>query len=438
MTSSLTLELMLFLAFALTTNTKPQKLVVKLIHTNSIFSPYYNPSESTKDRADRTVKNSNARFKYLQAKVKRNFVVENDDYTYVASLKNVVHGFSVSFLIGQPPVPQLAFMDTGSDLTWIQCRRCINCSSQKVPFYDHTSSSTYKNMPCADRSCESAKCDDDGNCIYEISYLDNTGSRGILGIERLIFETRDEGIVAVDDVVFGCGINNTGTFGLGSGMFGLGYASNSIVNHLGRKFSYCVGDVQDPFYSYNKLKLGKDVDIEGDSTRFELIDNFYFVTLEWISIGQERLDIDFSIFERVEDRGGVIIDSGSELTHLPKAAYAKITNKVFNIINGFLTPTWINVDGFKQLCYYGNIFRNLRGFPTITFHFSGGAELELEVGSIFFKLDEGLSCLAFLPGDSDEQVSIIGILAQQNYNVAYDIDKRRIYFQRIQCELLED
>ncbi|KDP25625.1 hypothetical protein JCGZ_20781 [Jatropha curcas] len=331
-------------------------------------------------------------------------------------------------------------MDTGSTVTWIQCKRCQLCARQEIPFYDDRTSSTYKNISCQDPSCVK-ECDDSGHCIYQIAYMDGTMSRGRLGREQFAFETRDEGIVAVDDVVFGCGLSNSMTIpGLGSGIFGLGYSSISIVHRLGRKFSYCIGDIDDPSYSYNQLKLGEDVDIEGDSTPFELRYGLYFITLEWISIGQERLDIDPDVFEKIQDRGGVVIDSGTELTVLPQAAYDKIANKVHNLLDRFLKPYWADVGTYKRLCYYGNMNRDLKGFPATTFQFSDGAELELEFRALFHIVAEGEFCLWLAPFNiSDvEGFSIIGIFAQQNYNVAYDIDKRRIYFQRIECQLLED
>ncbi|TKY54652.1 putative aspartic protease [Spatholobus suberectus] len=49
--------------------------------------------------------------------------------------------------------------------------------------------------------------------------------------------------------------------------------------------------------------------------------------------------------------------------------------------------------------------------------------------------------MAVLPGnyfgDDYESFSSIGMLAQQNYNVGYDLNEVRLYFQRIDCELLD-
>lgn len=51
-------------------------------------------------------------------------------------------------------------------------------------------------------------------------------------------------------------------------------------------------------------------------------------------------------------------------------------------------------------------------------------------------------CLAIgssaVNGDNSKNLSVIGMMAQQNYNVGYDIGQNKLYFQRIDCELLKD
>ena len=49
------------------------------------------------------------------------------------------------------------------------------------------------------------------------------------------------------------------------------------------------------------------------------------------------------------------------------------------------------------------------------------------------------SCFTFYTTfrDDYESFSPIGMLAQQNYNVGYDLNGMRVYFQRFDCELLD-
>lgn len=46
-------------------------------------------------------------------------------------------------------------------------------------------------------------------------------------------------------------------------------------------------------------------------------------------------------------------------------------------------------------------------------------------------------CMAVQMADGGtESLNVIGILAQQNYNVAYDLAAKKVYFQKIDCGLL--
>ncbi|KAF2313120.1 hypothetical protein GH714_009377 [Hevea brasiliensis] len=299
-------------------------------------------------------------------------------------------------------------MDTGSTLPWIQCKQCTKCLKQQGPVYDPSSSSTYNDLPCGDDSCGdfpgvNVSCGELNNCIYRIQYMDKSLSKGRIGTEQIIFETPDEGKVAVRDVVFGCGEeNNMSVRGLGVGVFGLGY-SNFVIN-LGLVFSYCIGSVRDP----------------------------------QISVGQERLDISPDVFKSTLKGGGAVIDSGSELTYLPEVAFNLLKSKVSSILNGFLRQR-VFENAQHMLCYEGDLSRDLYGFPATTFHFSEGADLVLETESLFAQDTKDVFCVAVSHlNNATTQPSIIGILAQQYYNVAYDLGAKRIYFQRIDCELLYD
>ncbi|KAJ9147759.1 hypothetical protein P3X46_029882 [Hevea brasiliensis] len=439
------------LTLPLTTNAKSQKIVTKLIHRDSIFSPFYNLDDGIEDRALRILKNSNSRFAHLKAKAKRNLVLDyyddDDDDSgakiYQANLlANYGHLFVVNISIGQPPIPQLLYMDTGSTLPWIQCKQCTKCLKQQGPVYDPSSSSTYNDLPCGDDSCGdfpgvNVSCGELNNCIYRIQYMDKSLSKGRIGTEQIIFETPDEGKVAVRDVVFGCGEeNNMSVRGLGVGVFGLGY-SNFVIN-LGLVFSYCIGSVRDPQYGFNGLTFGDDSSVEGYSTPFEVIEGTYYITLEGISVGQERLDISPDVFKRTRKGGGAVIDSGSELTYLPEVAFNLLKSKVSSILNGFLRQR-VFENAQHMLCYEGDLSRDLYGFPATTFHFSEGADLVLETESLFAQDTKDVFCVAVSHlNNATTQPSIIGILAQQYYNVAYDLGAKRIYFQRIDCELLYD
>ena len=81
----------------------------------------------------------------------------------------------------------------------------------------------------------------------------------------------------------------------------------------------------------------------------------------------------------------------------------------------------------NQLCYIGSVREDHSGFPTVTFHFANRAQLVLDTQSIFLHIAPRVFCLAIgssaINGDNSKNLSVIGMMAQQNYNVGYDMVK---------------
>jgi hypothetical protein len=299
-----------FTAFALiitsltttaSTITKPPRFVSKLIHNYTVGS---------------AIESSAARFAYLNARL----AVGNtsDDFRAGVIPDKTYHAyFLANISIGEPPVPQLLIMDTGSNLLWTQCLPCANssCFPQTFPVFDPSKSSTYATMPCMSPSCHifpgsriNTPCDSSNTCKFSQNYVDGSTAAGVIATEKLTFETSDEGTTSVSDIAFGCANNNHVTFnGQGSGIVGLGYDNGydkvSLVTQLGSKFSYCLGPIRDPQYPHNQLILGDGAQIEGPSTPVEFFLGLYFLTLDGISVGEKELDIDSQIFRRSTKTG---------------------------------------------------------------------------------------------------------------------------------------
>ncbi|CAN1332251.1 Aspartic proteinase CDR1 [Linum perenne] len=419
---------LLLLPFA-SSYAQPHKgFIAKLIHRDSIFSPSYNLNHTIEDRAARMVQNSNARYAYISQKT-----LASSGHSYRPGLiaDGIFQVFLVSFSIGLPPVCYLAIMDTSSSLTWIQCLPCKACYKQKSQIFDPSRSSTYAKLPCASRSCDYIDshlfCDNHSTCIYEQFYIDGSSSAGNMAREQLTFETSNQGLAVLSNVLFGCGHENAEAGGsrTWTGVFGLGSSPISVIAKLGNKFSYCIGNISDPLYNFNRLALGDTVNLQGFSTPFQIHNSHYYVNLEDISVGQARLDIDPTIFKRQPYSGGVIIDSGTEFTHLPELVYNRIVSRINRMVDGVLKRhkderyPWV-------LCYYGDVRNDLQGLPTVTFHLEEGVDIVVDAGST----------MRPLASDDMLAVSVIGVIAQQYYNVAYDIGNRRIFFRRTDCKLL--
>ncbi|RZS12703.1 hypothetical protein BHM03_00044187 [Ensete ventricosum] len=101
------------------------------------------------------------------------------------------HGlYYVAMNIGDPSKPYFLDVDTGSDLTWLQCDApCVSCSKVRsyphpLPFqskFQHNS----KLVPSGDPLCAAlhsgiAQDENSGQCDYEIQYEDRESSLGVL------------------------------------------------------------------------------------------------------------------------------------------------------------------------------------------------------------------------------------------------------------------
>lgn len=111
--------------------------------------------------------------------------------------------------VGQPPKPYFLDIDTGSDLTWLQCdapcTKCTpvtflldvfnslvvlkNCADTllNISQAPHTLYKPKKNLiTCLDPVCaalhgpENLKCEAEEQCDYEVDYADHGSSLGVL------------------------------------------------------------------------------------------------------------------------------------------------------------------------------------------------------------------------------------------------------------------
>ncbi|KAK9190203.1 hypothetical protein WN943_018805 [Citrus x changshan-huyou] len=275
-------------------------------------------------------------------------------------------------------------------------------------------------------------------CIYTQLYFIGPETSIFVSTEQLTFKNTDGSTIHVQDVVFGCGFSTNRNFKF-SGIFGLGIGRSSLVSLLNSSFSYCIGSLQDPDYLHNKLILGDGAIIdEGDATPLQFIDGHYYITLEAISVDGRMLDINPNIFKMDDSGGGVMIDSGTDVTWLVKEAYEALRDEVMIRLEGEQMRSYSWPD---KLCYHGIMSSDLKGFPTVRFHFRGGAKLALEKDSMFYQPRPDAFCMAVNPASINNRYvnfSLIGMMAQQFYNVGYDIGRKQKTFQRMDCEVLDD
>lgn len=422
---------------------------MKLIHRESVPRLNSEPRVpvTPEDHMERLADISSARFMYLQNSIDKE--LSNSDFQVNVQQAIKTSMFFVNFSVGQPPVPQFTIMDSGSSLLWIKCLPCKHCSSDHMTpsVFNPALSSTFVECSCNDPFCRyapNAHCGSSNKCLYEQVYVNGAGSKGVVAKERLTFTTPSGNTVLTRPVAFGCGHENgvqlESEF---TGILGLGAKPTSLAVQLGSKFSYCIGDLANKNYGFNQLVVGEDADILGDPTPIETEGGIYYMNLEGISVGGKQLNIEPVVFRRRGSRTGVILDSGTLFTWLAEIAYRELYNEIKTILDPQLERFWFR----DLLCYHGRVSQELIGFPVVTFRFAGGAELGMEATSMFYPMAESdlyhnVFCMAVRPttehGAQYKDFTAIGLMAQQYYNIAYDLKEQNVYLQRIDCVLLDD
>lgn len=396
-----------------------------LIHRDSPLSPSYDPSLSPSQRIANALKRSFHRARFFKQRQSLHAPPQSD-------LIYSTGAYLMKFSIGTPPLPSVAIADTGSDIIWTQCQPCFQCINQSLPIFYPKNSSTYKKIACDSSRCNSSSdtyCSrNKKGCLYSESYEDGSFTDGELAIDTFtLASSGGRGAVSLPKITFGCGFNNGGVFsGSESGIVGLGGGKASLVRQLGRlakgRFSYCLVSVSDHSNS-SKLHFGR-ASASKRAVVTPLVhrepETFYYLTLEGISVGNQRLRLDYAGGDR---EGNIIIDSGTTFTLLPPDLYEELEDAVKNSVK------LERIEDPKRelrLCY---LSREDIEIPAMTVHFRG-ADVKWKHENVFTRTSDVSVCLAAQPS---KDIAIYGNLAQINFLVGYDLVKKMVSFEPTDC-----
>ncbi|KAL4599215.1 hypothetical protein ACB092_11G111500 [Castanea dentata] len=362
------------------------------MHRDSPKSPFYDPSETPQQRLANALRRSINRINHFRPT--SSFSTNALDSEIIPNEGE----YLMQYAVGTPPVQVFGIADTGSDLTWLQCRPCTKCYKQTSPIFDPAN----------------------------VRYGDGSISGGDLALDTVTLGST----ASFPKTVIGCGHDNSGIFGAkGSGIVGLGSSPLSLVSQLGTsiagKFSYCLIPFDKP-NAQSKLNFGTNAVVSGPGAVTTPLatnqnDVYYTLTLEAISVGPTKI----TSTSAKAAGGNIIIDSGTTLTLLPSDLYtgfeaalkAQIKLKVVKDPNQTFSLCFDSPESTFKV-------------PTIIAHFTGGADVTLSAINTFIG-DETMSCMAFIPaGDS---IAIFGNLAQADQLVGYDIVKKTVSFKPTDC-----
>ncbi|XP_054816910.1 aspartic proteinase CDR1-like [Prosopis cineraria] len=415
-----------------------ESFVIDIIHRDSPKSPLFDNTTTHFQRIHNALLRSDQRMNYLFPN--KDNAINNYDPRPTLFGQPGAGEYVMQYALGHPMFRTYGIIDTGSDLTWLQCTPCTRCYSQgNLPFLDTNFNWGLHAVECLSFTCvhivnpsvTQVFCDYGYcQCKYLIAYADRSSTIGDVFATLLRLQTRNGDYIGFPTFIFGCSTETTGSFSTGaSGIVGLGRGPASLVSQIRDsiegKFGYCLVPVgQD---AYSQMRFGQSAVISGpDVVITPMIAttpiNYYHISFEGITV--EGVYIPYI----TGNLGNAIIDSGTIVTRLPARLYSFVESQVALHLDRLYTRVQRR---FYSLCYSHNNIETMGG-PKITIHLRGG-NLVLSPENIYIQVDYGAVCFNFKSHPTD---LVIGTNVQANFIVSFDLQRREIGFLKINCASL--
>ncbi|PAN13036.1 hypothetical protein PAHAL_2G309300 [Panicum hallii] len=337
--------------------------------------------------------------------------------------------YIVSVGLGTPRRDFSVVFDTGSDLSWVQCRPCNGCYEQQDPLFDPAQSSTYAAVPCGDPQCrglDSWTCASSGSrCRYEVVYGDQSQTDGNLVRDTLALGPSD----ALQGFVFGCGDDDSGLFGRADGLVGLGRNRVSLASQAaaryGAGFSYCLPSSPS---AAGYLSLGGAAPSNAQFTAMVArgdTPSFYYLNLVGIKVAGRTVRVPEAVFRAP----GTVIDSGTVITRLPETAYRALRGAFARFMRKYKRAPAMSI---LDTCYDFTGYTTVQ-IPSVALVFSGGATVSLDFNGVLYVPKVSQACLAFASNGDDTSIGILGNTQQKTFAVVYDVANQKIGFAAKAC-----
>ncbi|KAL4188756.1 hypothetical protein AMTRI_Chr08g161980 [Amborella trichopoda] len=362
-------------------------------------------------------------------------------------------GLVVPLSVGFPPQNVTMVIDTGSELSWLNCKESPN-----QPTFYPLKSSSYSPVICGSETCRTktrdfpvpTTCDQKKLCHFDWAYADASTSEGNLAFEKVSL-----GDSTQSSIVFGCvfsSFSSPPNAPKTTGMMGLNRGALSFVSQMGfPKFSYCISDAtssglllfgETTFTMTMPLNYTPLVQIPFPLPYFDRV--AYSIQLEGIRVSGKLLQLPKEVF--LPDHTGAgqtMVDSGTQFTFLLGPVYTALKNEFLKQTQGVLSVIKDEnfvYQGALDLCYTHPPLKPLPVLPEVVLVFRG-AEMVVSGNVLLYKTGlererNDVYCLSF--GNSDlvpVEAYIIGHHHQRNQWVEYDLEKARLGFAPARCDL---
>ncbi|KAI3931727.1 hypothetical protein MKW92_049437 [Papaver armeniacum] len=348
--------------------------------------------------------------------------------------------------IGTPSQDYFLLVDTGSDVSWVNCINCNPCANQteidglKLKLYDPQRSSTSTKVSCGDPFCSymnngPACSSDGGSCEYHLEYADASESAGYLVTDTILFDQvagNHQTTFASSPITFGCGVQQSGNLvspkGALDGIVGFGAATTSILSQLAstgkvrKKFAHCL----DGKRGGGIFVIGEVMQPKLRTTPLVAHQTHYNVIMESVQVGEAVLNVSELVFR---DKTEAIIDSGTTLAYLPLA----ISNQLRQLILASQPNLSTQLgDDFLECFEFNKSIDD--EFPTVTFGFENSVQLNVHPRDylILQKNHLGRYCIGWQDSMKSDEI-ILGDLVLANKLVVYDLEDQVLGLAEYNC-----
>ncbi|CAM0952150.1 unnamed protein product [Alopecurus aequalis] len=340
----------------------------------------------------------------------------------------------VKLNIGEPPLPYYLDIDTGSNVTWLECHHpahgCVDCSPG--PSYYYRPALSNLRVDCKDPFCAALHADlpgvnpacakeDPHQCHYKIGYASGT-TEGVLSNDTITLREGNS-----EYIVFGCGYKQKRRNPLQKptavqGLLGLGRGRVGFVAQL-KKQNVISKDVIGHCLSMKEggyLFIG-DYDYPSAGITWAPMRKYDF----FYTPGQGTLHLDG---QQVYANGmDVVFDSGATYTYVPVRIYEPLVAKVRHIL-GDADAEVQDLD--LPLCWgrkkpFGSLDEAKNVFKPLTLRFDNNIVMNMPVRKYLVLTKAGNLCMGILNGTElgQDQRIIIGDVTMRDMLVVYDNER---------------
>ncbi|XP_023519792.1 aspartyl protease APCB1 [Cucurbita pepo subsp. pepo] len=355
-------------------------------------------------------------------------------------------------MVGEPPRPYFLDIDTGSDLTWVQCDApCTSCGKGRSPLYKPKRENvvSFKDSLCMEvqRNYNGDQCATCHQCDYEIQYADQSSSLGVLVKDEFTLKFSNGSLTKLN-AIFGCAYDQQGvllnTLSKTDGILGLSRAKVSLPSQLASQgiinnvVGHCLtGDPASGGYMF----LGDDFVPQWGMAWVAMLDSpsidFYQTKVVRIDYGSSPLSFD----TWGSNRGRVVFDSGSSYTYFTKEAYSQLVASLEELSAfGLIVQDSSDIICWRTESSIRSVKDVKRFFKPLTLQFESrfwivSTKLEIPPENYLVINKEGNVCLGILDGSQvhDGSTTILGDNALRGKLVVYDNVNNRIGWTSSDC-----